>query len=387
MNRLGHSVSYHVTEELETELVFAPESENRITPCGMKLSRFLSTGVAFDNFDRYVETMSGKDALHDTVGIAYQDVLDGHSDINDFHPDLMNTTANRRRTFEAKGLNLEPYRKNPKMDSSVFIPSDDNGRKIVPGGCTLSMLCDTMWMMTLYYHPRSTPMWIGWNARFYPTDSAIQKVLYLPQINLSPTSNTVVLETLKINLSPTSNTVVLETLKINLSPTSNTVVLKTLKINLSPTSNTVVLETLKINLSPTSNTVVLETLEINLSPTSNTIVLETLKINLSPTSNTVVLETLTIAQKIAQESNRDEISITYDLAIAKLAFKIQSEESPRFDNVFVLLGSFPIEMAFFHALGKFVEESGGSTILNECGVIANGWFFEWVSFWKALQQM
>ena len=80
------------------------------------------------------------------------------------------------------------------------------------------------------------------------------------------------------------------------------------------------------------------------------------QINLSPTSNTVVIETLKIAQKIAKGSNRDEISITYDLAIAKLAFKIQSEESPRFDNVFVLLESFHIEMAFFHALGKFIEE-------------------------------
>ena len=68
-------------------------------------------------------------AFHDTVGIAYQDVVDGHFDINDFHPDLMNTTAKRRRTFEAKGLNLEPYRN--KMDSSVFIPSDDNRRKLV----------------------------------------------------------------------------------------------------------------------------------------------------------------------------------------------------------------------------------------------------------------
>ena len=119
---------------------------------------FLSTGVAFDNFDRYVETMSGKDTLHDTVGIAYQDVLDEHSDINNFHPDLMNTTAKRRRTFGAKELNLEPYRKKPKIDSSVFIPSDDNRRKIVCGGYTLSMLYDTTWMMTLYYHPRSTPM-------------------------------------------------------------------------------------------------------------------------------------------------------------------------------------------------------------------------------------
>ena len=81
LNRLGHSVSYHVAEELETELTFATEIDNRVTPSGMKLSPFLSPGVAFDNFDRYVETMSGKDTLHDTVGIAYQDVSEEHCDI------------------------------------------------------------------------------------------------------------------------------------------------------------------------------------------------------------------------------------------------------------------------------------------------------------------
>jgi len=32
----------------------------------------MPTGVAFDNFDRFVETSSGKDTLHDTVGIIYQ---------------------------------------------------------------------------------------------------------------------------------------------------------------------------------------------------------------------------------------------------------------------------------------------------------------------------
>ncbi|GFW80338.1 uncharacterized protein TNCV_2944711 [Trichonephila clavipes] len=32
------------------------------------------TGVAYDNFDRFVETTNGKDTLHDTVGIIYQNI-------------------------------------------------------------------------------------------------------------------------------------------------------------------------------------------------------------------------------------------------------------------------------------------------------------------------
>lgn len=35
----------------------------------------LNTGVVFDNFDRFVETHNGKDTLHDTVGIIFQDIV------------------------------------------------------------------------------------------------------------------------------------------------------------------------------------------------------------------------------------------------------------------------------------------------------------------------
>ena len=32
-------------------------------------------GLIIDNYDRFTQTLSGKDTLHDTVGIAYQTVL------------------------------------------------------------------------------------------------------------------------------------------------------------------------------------------------------------------------------------------------------------------------------------------------------------------------
>ena len=76
LNRLGHSVSYHVGEELETELTISTDYKQQVTPHGMQLLSSLSTELAFDNFDRYIETLSGKDTLHDTVGIAYQDICE-----------------------------------------------------------------------------------------------------------------------------------------------------------------------------------------------------------------------------------------------------------------------------------------------------------------------
>lgn len=96
------------------------------------------------------------------------------------------------------------------------------------------------------------------------------------------------------------------------------------------------------------------------------------QINLSPTSNAVVVETMKRSLDIAAECGKKTIAVTYDLAIAKVAMQIQAEETPVFDNIFVALGSFHIEMALLSAYGKFIAESGGPHILNECEVLAKG---------------
>ena len=41
-----------------------------------------------------------------------------------------------------------------------------------------------------------TPMFVGWNAQLLPTDDEIHNVVYLPQINSSPTLYSVVQETM-----------------------------------------------------------------------------------------------------------------------------------------------------------------------------------------------
>ena len=72
--------------------------------------------------------------------------------------------------------------------------------------------------------------------------------------------------------------------------------------------------------------------------------------------------------EITAEAQKTSIAVTYDLAIAKVAMQIQHEETPKYDGVFIVLGSFHIEMAFFKALGKIIAESGGPYILEECGI-------------------
>lgn len=50
------------------------------------------------------------------------------------------------------------------------------------------------------------------------------------------------------------------------------------------------------------------------------------------------------------------MQVSYDLTIAKVAFQIQATERPNFDNLFVHLGSFHIMLAYFKAIGMFIDE-------------------------------
>ena len=76
--------------------------------------------------------------------------------------------------------------------------------------------------------------------------------------------------------------------------------------------------------------------------------------------------------KIFSECEKQNIAVTYDLAIAKLALQMQAKEPPEFRKIFILLGSFHIELPFFNACGKIMFESDALHILNESLVLAAG---------------
>ena len=72
VSRYGHCCSYHTIEELETEATIYADSKSLIRPVNANLQSNICTGVAFDNYDRFVETINGDGTLHDTFGILYQ---------------------------------------------------------------------------------------------------------------------------------------------------------------------------------------------------------------------------------------------------------------------------------------------------------------------------
>ena len=117
------------------QLTFEGTKENRLIPQQMTMDSEAGVGLAFGNFDRFVETLSGKDTLHDTVGIAYQistkDQCQG-AEPKRSQPVKAVKTNKRRRAFQASGLDIEPHRKKSKMFLSPMLPYENERRKTVP---------------------------------------------------------------------------------------------------------------------------------------------------------------------------------------------------------------------------------------------------------------
>ncbi|CAH2109149.1 unnamed protein product [Euphydryas editha] len=264
LNKYGHTIGYNLTEEIETEMTHTAHEDSKMIPSGIDPVSERSTHVAFDNFDRFVDTSSGKDTLHDTVGIIYQFTADRKRDesenmemeteeVNLFSTtDIVGSTGDctsrprKRRRFEGVLHNIQPYYKQPVQGMSLLpVTSIKDAIHECKYMKDIAVDKDLIWLILLSRF-KSTPMWLAFNCKFSSDDSKIQTIEYLPSINASPTSDT------------------------------------------------------------------------------------------------VVHKTLEIASEIAKDCKQDNIIVTYDLAIAKIAMQIQEALKPKFDNIFVNMGAFHI---------------------------------------------
>ena len=97
MCRLGYCASYHTTKEFENEMTIEATKSVKATPFGMSLNASAATGVAWNNFERFVKTKSGKDTLHDTVGIACQVLDNSQPNILEGSQERENSNENAKR--------------------------------------------------------------------------------------------------------------------------------------------------------------------------------------------------------------------------------------------------------------------------------------------------
>lgn len=207
LNRFGHCISYTALLELETEATLSLTNRAEVCPAEIKKKSYLSTGVAFDNYDRFVETLTGKDTLHDTVGIIYQNIDDSEEETTEdvqTNIDLtrvdpvsgQSTRKRKRRTFDAILPEIVPYGKKPKIIEH-FQMSVAETRMHVPEDVKEFKYLNHAWMLSHAFGVTPTPMWVGFNTLIFEDQSPMQKVAYLTPINVSPTDTAVVKETLR----------------------------------------------------------------------------------------------------------------------------------------------------------------------------------------------
>ncbi|CAH2103948.1 unnamed protein product [Euphydryas editha] len=204
IHRYGHCISYPGVEELETEATYTSIEKSSVCPETIKKSPDLCTGVAFDNFDRFVETKTGKDTLHDTVGIIYQNVDLNTSDesqsinVSDAHNEVtLNLKKRRRRTFQGISTEISEQPLAKKKKSQNLESLDHNGENLQCKNLQLYETIDTFWMLSHALQLPNVPMWVGFNSLLVDNNSPKQIVSYLTPINESPTNKSVVLETMK----------------------------------------------------------------------------------------------------------------------------------------------------------------------------------------------
>lgn len=95
-------------------------------------------------------------------------------------------------------------------------------------------------------------------------------------------------------------------------------------------------------------------------------------ISRSPTNNDVVRETMTRTMNVANETGQGYGIVPYDFQVALEAYSIQAIEAPLFDKLLVMLGHFHIDLAFYGAVGIFLNDSGIEFILSEANILAEG---------------
>lgn len=182
LNRYGHSIGYNLAEELETEMTYTSVQNNIVIPTGITAKNGLSTHIAFDNFDRFVDTTSGKDTMHDTVGIIiYQFPSNLNATISSASESNLNDDeggpTRKRRRFNEISREIRSYYSKPKTTMQLLtVDSFTNTIEKCQGAKEIALDKDLLWIISLS-RLDSIPMWLGFNC-LMSTDYSEKMVSY-----------------------------------------------------------------------------------------------------------------------------------------------------------------------------------------------------------------
>ena len=112
----------------------------------------LSIGVAWDNFDLFIESEDGRNTLHDTVGICYQDVPTEGEEITileDNTPPNPSARQWKRRTFDFFESEIENTQISLFYKFS-FVSPDDASLLIVPASIKNFKMLNISWLISYF---------------------------------------------------------------------------------------------------------------------------------------------------------------------------------------------------------------------------------------------
>lgn len=143
LSKLGYCISYSTLVELETSAAYSCTVNKKLLPSSIYATNILPSGVAWDKFDRFVETSgkatTGKDTLHDTVRIIYQSIPTRTELIlinstcavieppNNFLPSIRDASGRRKRSYVPQEVDTFSHTKQgrPSFWASSIAPTAD----------------------------------------------------------------------------------------------------------------------------------------------------------------------------------------------------------------------------------------------------------------------
>ena len=121
LNRFGHCIGDKTVIRMDVSFEEAANQNYTILPSHIQISPNLSTGLAWDNFDINIETLSGANTIHHTYGIYYQNIMPSENSQFDFDikpNSFVNMQIERKFKkvpIESKLEHSEPYHKKPNQ--------------------------------------------------------------------------------------------------------------------------------------------------------------------------------------------------------------------------------------------------------------------------------
>ena len=193
MNRLGHTTSYDDLKRIETEMAYSNTSAETELPHGMVAKSTLATGCAWDNYDVNVETLTGKDSLHVTVGIAYQNRDPNMKPVQTQH--ILEDRLTRR-SYRGPPKEVLPFDMNLNLAKFQFVAEDNVHMSSL---LMTSSPLDVIWCTKVLHC--TVPMFNGYFSLYVKDFLPTTVVTYLDPIPFSPTRNDVVYETLERSMA------------------------------------------------------------------------------------------------------------------------------------------------------------------------------------------